>query len=169
MYQYKYIVKKFLPKFKFYHSGFTLVELLVVITIIAILSTIGITIFSGTQVAARDGKRRADVDAISNALEAHYKDTTSPCNATTGDPYCTAAAITGGTFFAGNAYPTDPNPTEGEDYKLYFSTPNRTSYTICAKLKNKNGNSADHGDTTGISFTSASGVTALFYCKKSQQ
>ena len=52
--------------------GFTLVELLVVISIIAVLSVIGVTVFSGVQKSARDAKRRGDIDAISKALEVHY-------------------------------------------------------------------------------------------------
>ncbi|MFH1536343.1 MAG: type II secretion system protein, partial [Patescibacteria group bacterium] len=51
---------------------FTLVELLVVISIIAILSVIGITVFTGVQKNARDAKRRGDIDAISQAMEVHY-------------------------------------------------------------------------------------------------
>lgn len=49
--------------------GFTLVELMVVITIIAILSVVGVTVFSGVQKSARDTKRRVDIDAIAKALE----------------------------------------------------------------------------------------------------
>lgn len=51
------------------HKGFTLIELLVVISIIAILSVIGITVFSNVQKGARDAKRRGDIDAIAKALE----------------------------------------------------------------------------------------------------
>ena len=58
---------KNLPQSK---KGFTLVELLVVVAIIAILSVIGITVFSGVQKNARDARRRADVDAIATAIEA---------------------------------------------------------------------------------------------------
>lgn len=50
-------------------KGFTLVELLVVIAIIAILAAVGLTIFSGTQKNARDARRKADIDAIAQALE----------------------------------------------------------------------------------------------------
>lgn len=48
--------------------GFTLVELLVVISIIAILAVVGITVFSGVQKSARDTKRREDMSAIQNAV-----------------------------------------------------------------------------------------------------
>lgn len=50
-------------------KGFTLVELLVVITIITILAVVGLTLFGGAQKNARDARRRADVNAIANAIE----------------------------------------------------------------------------------------------------
>ena len=40
-------------------KGFTLIELMIVVAIIAILSVIGVTIFAGIQKNARDAKRRA--------------------------------------------------------------------------------------------------------------
>ena len=53
-------------------KGFTLIELLVVISIIAILSAIGMTVFSGVQKGARDAKRVADLNAIATSLEIFY-------------------------------------------------------------------------------------------------
>lgn len=56
--------------------GFTLVELLVVIVIIAILATVGLTLFSSSQTSARDAKRKEDINAIASALEVHFGDPT---------------------------------------------------------------------------------------------
>lgn len=169
-------MKKFLPKslnnpqgFTFgtkandsRSEGFTLVELLVVITIIAILSVVGITLFTGAQKGARDAKRRSDVDAISNALEVHFKDFNAPCSATDATPYCAAAD---NTFFAGGILPTNTSPG-GAAYSIII-TAARTTYTVCALLENNNGNSSSAGD--GTTFTSASGALATYYCRKNQQ
>ena len=49
--------------------GFTLVELLVVISIIAILATVGIASFNVAQQSARDGRARSDVTNIAKSIE----------------------------------------------------------------------------------------------------
>ncbi len=99
--------------------GFTLIELLVVVAIIAILSVIGITVFSGVQRNARDARRRADIDAISTAMEANY-------NSTAG----TYAALSAG-FFAGNTIPTDPGT-----YTYLVTVPTGSkSFTACVPLE----------------------------------
>jgi prepilin-type N-terminal cleavage/methylation domain-containing protein len=50
-------------------SGFTLVELMIVISILAILVTIGIVSYSGVQARARDSKRMDDVAHIGRSLQ----------------------------------------------------------------------------------------------------
>lgn len=53
-------------------KGFTLVELIIVIIVIGILSTIGIISFSGVQAKARDSQRASQVNIIADALEKYY-------------------------------------------------------------------------------------------------
>jgi prepilin-type N-terminal cleavage/methylation domain-containing protein len=53
-------------------SGFTLIELMVVVAIIGILMAAGIVAFSNAQVNARDAKRMADADAVAKLLEQYY-------------------------------------------------------------------------------------------------
>jgi prepilin-type N-terminal cleavage/methylation domain-containing protein len=48
--------------------GFTLIELMVVIVIMAILSTVGMVLYSSAQATARDGKRRQDLEDLKKAL-----------------------------------------------------------------------------------------------------
>jgi prepilin-type N-terminal cleavage/methylation domain len=55
-------------------KGFTLVELLVVISIIGLLSTIAVVSLGSARAKARDGKRIADVKQISTSLEQYYAD-----------------------------------------------------------------------------------------------
>lgn len=54
-------------------AGFTLVELLIVISIIAILTVIGLTTYAGVQKNARDARRKDDLRAIKVALELYYQ------------------------------------------------------------------------------------------------
>ena len=53
-------------------SGFTIIELLVVIVVIGILASITAVTFRGVQQRARDAQRRSDLTIIAKALE-YYK------------------------------------------------------------------------------------------------
>lgn len=53
-------------------SGFTIVELLIVIVVIGILAALVITTFSGIQQKARDTKRQTDIRALHSQLEAFF-------------------------------------------------------------------------------------------------
>ncbi|MBI2017855.1 type II secretion system protein [Candidatus Daviesbacteria bacterium] len=56
--------------------GFTLVELLIVITIIAVLSSIGLATYTTFNKNARDAKRKTDANFIQSALEQYFADQT---------------------------------------------------------------------------------------------
>jgi prepilin-type N-terminal cleavage/methylation domain-containing protein len=53
-------------------TGFTIVELLIVIVVIGILAALVITTFSGIQQKGRDTKRQTDVKALHSQLEAFF-------------------------------------------------------------------------------------------------
>lgn len=55
-------------------KGFTLVELLIVIAILAILSTLGINNFISSRTKAQDLARKSDLSTIAKALEAYNND-----------------------------------------------------------------------------------------------
>lgn len=53
-------------------SGFTIVELLIVIVVIAILAAISIVAYTGIQQRARDSERKAELQTIATAVEMYY-------------------------------------------------------------------------------------------------
>jgi prepilin-type N-terminal cleavage/methylation domain-containing protein len=53
--------------------GFTIVEVIVTITIMGILLTLAVVGVGATQMNARDNERRADVEAIATHLESFFK------------------------------------------------------------------------------------------------
>jgi len=52
----------------FKQTGFTIVELLIVIVVIAILAAISVVAYNGVQARAHDSERQADIDAVSKKL-----------------------------------------------------------------------------------------------------
>ena len=54
--------------------GFTLIELMIVMGIVGILSTISLFALQGTREGARDARRKSDLEAIRSALEIYRSD-----------------------------------------------------------------------------------------------
>ncbi len=112
-----------------YHKfGFTLLELLVVIGIIAVLLGLGIVSYSTAQMKARDAKRRSDLHAFQNAMEQCYSINDFSYPTVTGD----------GTDSISETCPADSNtfsitsPTSGTVYSVTTST---SSYDITIPLE----------------------------------
>lgn len=130
-----------------FDKGFTLVELLVAISIVAVLATIGFTLFQTTQASARDAKRRADVDAMATALETHF------------DPATGVYADLDDSWFTDKVKPVDPLNSGEYVYTVDMGSDN-TSYKVCAQLERGGGNFTDRGNTSG---------SGNYYCKLNQQ
>jgi prepilin-type N-terminal cleavage/methylation domain-containing protein len=81
-------------------KGFTLVELMIVIAILAILGTVVVSVLNPAELLAqaRDSQRISDLAALNGALALYLSDVSSPslgvCSATTAN--CTAAASASG-------------------------------------------------------------------------
>lgn len=132
-----------------FQRGFTLVELMVVISIVAVLATISFTLFQSTQASARDAKRRMDIDAVANSLEIHYDPATG-----------TYPVSLDASWFSNKTIPEDPLNTSGYIYSTNIPI-GGSSFVACAKLERNGGNFSDQGTTP-----SSNGV---YYCKSNQQ
>jgi len=102
--------------------GFSLIELIVVITIIALISVAGMVSYSGTNKKSRDARRVADLEKMRIALEMiRQVGTTYPAN---------ASSLVSGNFM--QALPTDPKSGNAYDYD---QTSGGYGYSIGATLE----------------------------------
>ncbi len=113
-----------------HQKGFTLIELLVSISIVAILSVIGIIIFSGVTAKSRDAQRKNDLRNLSIALELyHRKNNSYPQDITDCDD--SALFYTAMVEFLQDGNPKDPK--EDSNYCYLSDTP---GYKLYTKLEN---------------------------------
>jgi len=71
-----------------YQTGFTLVEILIVIGILGVLSTVGFTSYTATQKNSRDSRRKIDLEMIKQALEVYKSDKGNYPPGSVGDVFC---------------------------------------------------------------------------------
>ena len=106
-----------------FSPGFSLLELLVVISIIGILIAMGSVAFTTAQRKSRDARRRSDIKAFQNALEQYH----AANNSTYPNGNCATLAAA---YFSGAA-PTDP---KNDTTYFYQCTSTVTGYCACALL-----------------------------------
>ncbi|MBI2314653.1 type II secretion system protein [Candidatus Daviesbacteria bacterium] len=127
-------------------KGFTLIELLITISIIAILSTIGLIVYTEVLQQGRDSKRQSDLRSIQSALEQYNHD----------QGFYPAATPSPLVFGSGNSLTSNtgnPNPSPSPKVYMnevpaeplpsphapYLYVPSGISYCLYAGLDRTNG------------------------------
>jgi len=162
-------------------SGFTIVELLIVIVVIAILAAISVVAYNGVQQRGRDSQRSSDITALAKAIELYYIDngqfplssgsTSMTANwSTTADPTSWSNLTNQLTPYM-NKVVTDPTNSQSVDIRYggssaygyaYYSTGSncgggvRQTYILIYKLES----SGQHDNLIGTCSTSALGPYA---------
>ncbi len=91
-----------MKKIKKYFRAFTFIELLVVVTIIGILSTLVVLNLQNSRAKARNSQRKSDLNTIASALETYYADYS-------GYPHSEGIWL------------TDPNPQVAPNYSGFYT------------------------------------------------
>ncbi|NCN45563.1 MAG: hypothetical protein AUK08_05185 [Candidatus Pacebacteria bacterium CG2_30_36_39] len=120
-------------------TGFTMIELLIVMVILALLLVIGLGSFTSSQRKSRDSARKTDLQNIARALELYYNDKGSYPIYTGkngigtqdwGEPFVDPANPS--TLYM-NLLPEDPG---GGTY--YYTSQDGTNFELYANLENEN-------------------------------
>lgn len=116
--------------------GFTLVELLVVISIISLLSSVVLTSVNSARAKARDARRRADVNQVKLALELYYDANNkypSQGGANVGDYWSTVLTP----YLVPTYLPQMPQDPRGEGYHIYqyVHSPDANGYGIWVRFE----------------------------------
>lgn len=138
--------------------GFTLLELLVVISIIGILMAMGAVAYSSAQKKGRNARRIGDIKATQNAFEQYY-------------------AKNGGTYHAtqdtmatdvGFVLPADPKTGLTSTYT--YSNMATDSYCVCIALECTSGTDCKDGNSTNGTCTFANtGTNRTHFCAQNLQ
>ena len=133
-------------------QGFTLIELMVSISIIAILTALAAISFTTAQKKARDARRSQDMKLLQIAAEQYASQNAGAYMLSTVTPWTTA----GNTVL--EALPFDPK--SGSAYVLNTGA---TGYCFCAGMENVSAGNALNSTCT------FSGGTGAYFCAKNQQ
>ncbi len=157
-------------------KGFTLIEILIVVAIIAILASVVLVGLGPTQQSGRDARRISDLREVQNALELFYnKCGFYPGTAPSG--VCATIAGSPGTAWSGTTAslsatlmaaaiginsPLPDDPSTNRTYAYGYNAAN-TAYILAAALENANNSAVGSGynppSTTGIAGWSEDSVT----------
>jgi general secretion pathway protein G len=143
-------------------KAFTLVEILVVVTIISLLASIAAVSYSRFVKQSRDARRKTDIEQIRAAIELYRNFNNvypTPVPASSGMAFgSTTASITdaNGTIYM-NRIPTDPMAAAAVGYTyFYMSLDPFQTYTLCAYIEG--------GDTSVSSNDCGSSSLKCNYC-----
>jgi len=155
------------------NSGFTLIEMLIVIAVIAVLAGVVLTGVSGFRQTARDTRRIGDLRNVQNYLElfsnrcGHYPisgSTDSDCGSASGDGNLSWGELENALSGVASRLPNDPGSTEYE----YGYSDGGISYVLKATLERDN--SALQEDVDGTVYTidcGTDGPDEREYCTRS--
>ena len=169
-------------------TGFTIVELLIVIVVIAILAAISIVAYNGIQTRGRDAQRLSDVATVQKAMElfntdqGRYPNPTAGGAATWDETWVRqASCLTAGTYCGFT--PTNYNPVVSKipndpldntstyndsdpDYFFAYEGSGQDNYLIRVRLEDPNNSALTNDADGGWRSSTDGGCNDPWYCVK---
>lgn len=138
-------------------NGFSLFELLIVISIIGILTAVVSVAYSGAQKKTRDARRVEDMKLVQTAAEQFYSQNNYVYPEDDGTPW---VGVDGQNIL--DIFPVDPK--NSSPYVYNYTGGVGVSYCVCAAVENvNNGNADDDLCTFSV------GNSGDYFCVKNQQ
>ena len=122
------------------NKGFTLIELIVSITIIAVLTVVGVVSYGGASKKARDSRRIADLEKIRIALELYRQDV--------GSSYPLTDTLS--TVLVPKYIQAIPIGPKGESYSSGYFRETNYMYRICTFVEEVGSTTADISGCSGL-------------------
>lgn len=129
-----------------FNKGFTLIEMLVVILIIVILSTVGMVAYSQATKSARDAKRRSDMESLKQALILYRQEVGNYPGGALTNVVTTLSSASNNYLSAGTSL-SDPKPS-WTAYSYRPDTGTATGFCACARLENNTKGNSSSGATS---------------------
>ncbi|MBX4205780.1 prepilin-type N-terminal cleavage/methylation domain-containing protein [Candidatus Microgenomates bacterium] len=137
-----------------YQIGFTLIEILVVISIIGILIALSVFGLTGARESSRDAKRKSDLQEIRAGLELYKSDCdVYPDSLPSGGDSLKGTEVSGSCTTTNIYISTIPADTNAD--RVYYYSSDGTTYTLCAALES--------GGTAGSCGSSSCGSVTCNY------
>jgi prepilin-type N-terminal cleavage/methylation domain-containing protein len=133
------------------NKAFTLLELLVVISIIGILIALGVVAFSTAQQKSRDARRRGDIKAMQQGFEQYYAENNGSygtCDEMKAD---------------NNIFPGGP-PTDPKTNNNYSCGVGGDGYCVCANLETGGGNAGGSSPCPDSGLAPGASANEDWYC-----
>lgn len=129
--------------------GFTLIELMVSISIVAVLMAIGVVSYTQANRSARNARRASDMEQVRAALELYRNENPSyPATPTEGDFSILVELLKDDGFLSASSNIVDPKSSDEDFAYSYFSPPPDSgdgsvceTYALCFVQESNDGNS----------------------------
>lgn len=114
-----------------------MLEIVIVIAVLGILMSIGVSSYMGSLRRGRDARRKTDLETLRQALELYKSDNNNYPNVSAGDANnldgVTGPLVSPTQYINENNFPKDPQQSSGKYY--YYRRNSTTTYDVCTSLE----------------------------------